>query len=108
MNGQVFPFPFVDSVIFPSDIEKLSYFNYPTTTTTESSTTTTTTTTEIMDLIYPFRPSGEFLEQLNHNNKTLRCYPTHEVLKPLIGIENWCLQLCVVHCPPALCACVHI
>jgi hypothetical protein len=61
-----------------------------------------------MDFIYPFHPTEEFSDQLNKNNKTLHCYPTHEVLKPLVGIENWCLQLCVVHCPPALCACVHI
>ncbi len=61
-----------------------------------------------MNFIFPFASPEESIDQFNKNNKTHRCYPTNEVLKPLIGIENWCLQLCAVHCPPTLCACVHI
>jgi len=101
----LFLLPFINPVDFPSDIEHLPDFPYPTTTTELS---TTTTTTMAMNFIFPFHSSDEFMNQFNKNNKILRCYPTNEVLKPLIGIENWCLQLCAVHCPPSLCACVHI
>jgi len=103
-------FPYIDPVVFPSKINDFPIFAYPTTTTTESTTTTTITetTTVAMNFIFPFNPSEEFINQLNKISKTLRCYPTNEVLKPLIGIEDWCLQLCAIHCPPTLCACVHI
>jgi hypothetical protein len=92
--------------VIPSENEQFPFLHYPTTTPTES--TTITTATAMMDYIFPFQPSEDLINRLNKNNKSLRCYPTNEVLKPLIGIENWCLQLCAVHCPPTLCACVHI
>ena len=44
---------------------------------------------------------------LNQRKHIIRCYPTNEALKPLIGIEKWCSQLCATLCPPALCACVY-
>jgi hypothetical protein len=102
-QGPLFLFPFIDPGVFPSEIEHLPIFTHPTTTTTEP-----TTTTAMVNFVLPFASSEEIINQLNKNNKTLRCYPTNEVLKPLIGIENWCLQLCAVHCPPTLCACVNI
>ena len=43
----------------------------------------------------------------NQRKQIIRCYPTNEALKPLIGIEKWCSQLCTTHCPPTLCACVY-
>ncbi len=70
------------------------------------------TTTELIrtvpsNFIFPFRPSEELLDQLDdNNNKILRCYPSNEALKPLVGIENWCRQLCAINCPPTLCICV--
>ncbi|CAF1286058.1 unnamed protein product [Adineta steineri] len=67
-----------------------------------------TTTTELMKFIFPFRPTEELINQLDRNKKTLHCYPTNEALKPLLGIENWCLQLCTMNCPPTLCVCVKI
>ncbi len=100
--------PLVDSVIFPSEIEQLSYFTYPTTTTTTIEPSTTTAAAEMMNFVYPFHPSDQLFNRLNKIDKTLRCYPTHEVLKPLVGIEDWCLKLCAEHCPPTLCVCVHI
>ena len=117
-----FLFPFLDPVAFPSNIEHFPIFVYPTATTTEpttttpttSTTSTTTTTTTMattktpMNFILPFGPLEEFLNQLNKNNKTRRCYPTNEVLKPVIGIENWCFHLCAIHCPPGLCACLEV
>jgi hypothetical protein len=65
-------------------------------------------TTISMNLNILFNPSEEIINKLNKPNKTLRCYPTNEALKPLVGIENWCLQLCAVNCPPTLCICVKI
>lgn len=97
----IIPYP----VEFPHEIEQFPYWNSPTTTTT---TIQPSTTTEMVDFIYPYHPSEELPNHSNPTSKTLRCYATHEVLKPLIGIENWCLKICVVHCPPTLCACVHI
>jgi hypothetical protein len=64
--------------------------------------------TTSMNLNIPFDPSKEFFNSLNKSTKTLRCYPTNEALKPLIGIENWCLQLCAINCSPTLCICVQI
>jgi hypothetical protein len=101
----LFLFPFFDSLGFPPSDEPSPPFIFPIT----DVTTTTTTTTLAMNIIYPFRSPEHSIDQLNKNtNKALRCYPTHEALKPLIGIENWCLQLCATHCPPALCICVNI
>jgi hypothetical protein len=91
-------FPFNNPVVYTPTIIPSSFFIYP----------TTTTTTTTMNFIYPFHPSNELINQLNKNNKTLRCYPTNEALKPLVGIENWCLQLCAINCPPSLCICVKI
>lgn len=48
-----------------------------------------------------------FPDILNRPGKHTHCYPTNEVLKPLLGIENWCLQLCIRNCPPTLCICVE-
>jgi hypothetical protein len=104
-QGPLFLFSFMDPDVFPSEVEQFPIFTYPSTTTTESTTIPTTTA---MSFIFPFQPSEELINELSKNSKTFRCYPTNEVLKPLIGIENWCLQLCAVHCPPTLCACVHI
>ncbi|CAF3871404.1 unnamed protein product, partial [Rotaria sp. Silwood1] len=104
----LFVFPYFDSFVFPSGIEHFPMFAYPTTTTTEPTTTTTTTIATTMHAIFPLHPSKEYLNQINKNNKTRRCYPTNEVLKPIVGIEHWCLHLCAVHCPPTLCACVQI
>ena len=94
----IIPYP----VDYPNEMEYLPFFPSPMTTTQPSS------TTETVDFIYPYHPSEESPNRSNPIKKTLRCYATHEVLKPLIGIENWCLKICVVHCPPTLCACVHI
>ncbi|CAF0894028.1 unnamed protein product [Adineta steineri] len=97
----LFLLPFLDSNMISSENEYIPIFTYPTT--TESATTTT-----IMNIIYPYQSSDELINHFNKKNKTFRCYPTNEVLKPLIGIENWCLQICAVNCPPTLCACVQI
>jgi hypothetical protein len=80
-------------------------FNNPVVATRSSMMVYLTTST---NSIFPFRPSKELIDQVNKTNKSLRCYPTNEALKPLIGIESWCLQLCAVHCPPTLCVCVQI
>lgn len=61
-----------------------------------------------MNIIYPDKSTDDLIKEFKKTNKILRCYPTNEVLKPLLGIENWCLQLCADYCPPTLCACVHI
>lgn len=98
----IISYPFADPVDYPNEIEQLPFFHSPMTTSQPSS------TTEMADFIYPYHPSKESPNRSNPINKTLRCYATHEILKPLIGIENWCLKICVVHCPPTLCACVHI
>ncbi|CAF2156124.1 unnamed protein product [Rotaria magnacalcarata] len=102
-----FLYPYNDPVVFPSNYERFPMFDYPTTTTPPPPPSPTTTPVTI-DLIYPLSPSNEFLQQMNKSNKIRRCYPTNEILKPIIGIENWCLHLCAVHCPPTLCACVEI
>ncbi len=96
-------YPFNNPVVYSPTILPSTFFIYPTI--IES---TTTTTTMPMNFIYPFHPSEELINKLNKNNEILRCYPTNEALKPLIGIENWCLQLCAINCPPTLCICVKI
>lgn len=107
----LFLYPYIDPVVFPPAIDHFPMFAYPIPTATESTTTTTTTTpattTTAMNLIYPLHSSEKFIHQLNRNNKTRRCFPTNEILKPIVGIEGWCLHLCAVHCPPTLCACVQ-
>ena len=105
----ILPYPFLDTNDFHNEIEHVPFLHSPTTTTTTITTIIEpSSTAELVDFIYPYRPSEESVNQFNDINKNLRCYPTHEVLKPLIGIENWCSKICVVHCPPTLCACVHI
>jgi hypothetical protein len=99
-NPLLLLFPFNNPVVYSRKMIPSSMFIY--------STITQPTTTISTNFIYPFPPSNELIDQLNKNNKTLRCYPTNEALKPLIGIENWCLQLCAIHCPPTLCICVKI
>lgn len=47
------------------------------------------------------------LDLSNQRQQIIRCYPTNEALKPLVGIEQWCFQLCATRCPPTLCACVY-
>lgn len=69
-----------------------------------SSLTSTSTSTEMMNVIYPYGTMNE----MENDGKVLHCYPTNEVLKPLIGIEKWCRQLCRYECPPSLCVCVNI
>lgn len=95
--------PYHSSVVLPAQIEHIPFFVHPdpTPTTTES---TSTPAIEDASFIYSF-PQGN---EMTKSNKTHRCYPTNEVLKPLVGIEHWCLKLCRVHCPPTLCACVPI
>ncbi|CAF4556263.1 unnamed protein product, partial [Rotaria sp. Silwood2] len=83
-------FPFLNPVVFSPPTPFIIY-----TKPTESTTIPTTTS---MSYIFPFHPSKELIEQLDKNNKSLRCYATNEALKPLIGIENWCLQLCAINC----------
>jgi hypothetical protein len=85
-------FPFDNPVVYSSTPIPSSIFLYP------------TKPTIPIDLIYPFHLSDEPIKK----NKTLRCYATNEALKPLLGIENWCLQLCAINCPPTLCICVEI
>lgn len=108
-SNSILLFPFINpgvgsqaitppTILYPKAIE-------PITTTT---TIATTAAAAPMNFIFPFEPLKELLEQLDRNNKTLRCYPTNEALKPLIGIENWCLQLCAINCPPSLCICVRL
>ena len=63
------------------------------------------TTTES---IFPIYASEDSLDLSEKKQKPIHCYPTNEVLKPLLGIENWCLQLCVRNCPPNLCVCVEM
>ncbi|CAF0864310.1 unnamed protein product [Rotaria sordida] len=96
--NSIFLFPFINPVVFSPSSPIIIY---------PKSIESTTTTTS-MSFIFPFHPSKELIEQLDENNKTLRCYATNEALKPLIGIENWCLQLCAINCPPTLCICVKI
>ena len=60
--------------------------------------------TDAVDFAYPFAPSNEILTR----ERILHCYPTNEVLKPVLGIEKWCEQLCLTECPPTLCVCVKI
>lgn len=88
-------FPFDYPVIFPRTI----FFTPSTTTTTTVTTTTSMTTTQL--LVTNITSVADY-------PRVLRCYPTNESLKPLVGIENWCLQLCTIHCPPSLCVCVYI
>ncbi|UJR22494.1 hypothetical protein I4U23_025547 [Adineta vaga] len=101
----LFLLPIVDPLMISSEIESLPILPSESSTTT----TTTTSTSPSMNFIFPYQSSEDIINEISQtNNKSLRCYPTHEVLKPLIGIEQWCLQLCVVHCPPTLCACVEL
>ena len=58
----------------------------------------------MMNVIYPYGTMNE----IEQDEKLLHCYPTNEVLKPLVGIEKWCRQLCRHECPPSLCVCVNI
>ncbi|UJR26593.1 hypothetical protein I4U23_007913 [Adineta vaga] len=64
----------------------------------------TTTTTELDKSILSVYSSKDLRNGINQMKKSVHCYPTNEVLKPLLGIENWCLQLCIRDCPPTLCA----
>lgn len=74
----------------------------------DSPVVSTTEPPALMNPIYPYQSEEQLLGTMHANNKTLRCFPTHEVLKPLVGIEDWCLQLCAEHCPPTLCVCVQL
>ncbi len=96
-QNPVLSYPFYNPVVYSSTRIPPSIFIYP-------EVTFPTRTTVSMDFIYPFRLSEESITK----DKTLRCYSTNEALKPLIGIENWCLQLCAINCPPTLCICVKI
>ncbi|CAF1047713.1 unnamed protein product [Adineta ricciae] len=109
----IFVAPFVDPILIPPEIEQASILSneFFITATTPTTTTTTTAAAAVepsMNFLFPYQPSEDLITQTTKSNKTLRCFPTHEVLKPLVGIEHWCLQLCVVHCPPTLCACVEL
>ncbi|CAF0868483.1 unnamed protein product [Didymodactylos carnosus] len=86
-------------------------FIFPTTTTTTSfpfifPTTTTIKTTTSLTVIIPFSPSELLTDSKEEGQIT--CYATSEALKPLVGIEKWCKELCKVDCPPSLCVCVEI
>lgn len=58
--------------------------------------------------MHSFQQSNELIERIDQNPRALHCYPTNVALKPLPGIENWCLQLCAINCSPTLCICVKL
>ncbi|CAF4572679.1 unnamed protein product [Rotaria socialis] len=107
-SNHFFLLPFLNPVFLPRIHTPSPFIVYPTMmTSTDTTPTTTTKITEArQSFIFPFSPLKELIDQIDANNKTLRCYPTNEALKPLVGIENWCLQLCAINCPPTLCVCV--
>ena len=96
----VFIFPFVNPANFFLTNTPLPFIISPKT--IERTTRTPTR------FFFPFRLSEKLYNRQNENDKTIRCYPTNEVLKPLIGIEDWCLHLCGINCSPTLCICVKI
>lgn len=77
----------------------------PTATTT--STVPSRASTELMT-VNSLLSYYSILELINKNRSIIRCYPTNEALKPLAGIETWCLNLCAIQCPPTLCACEKV
>lgn len=93
------------SLLNPVDVLQIHtpspFIVYP----TQTRAITTTTTPIPLSFIFPMNPSKEIIDE---KNKTFRCYATNPALKPLVGIENWCLQLCAINCPPTLCVCVKI
>lgn len=97
-------------LLFPFVNSKFHFPKIPPPSMLVHSAITQPTMTTIMptNFIYPFQPLNKLIEQINKSPKTLHCYPTNEALKPLLGIENWCLQLCEISCPPTLCICVKI
>lgn len=94
--------PFINSKFHFPTIPPSSMLTYP------AITQPPITTPILPTLIYPFQASNKLIDQADKTSKTVRCYPTNEALKPLLGIEHWCLQLCAINCPPALCICVKI
>jgi len=92
-------FPFSNPVVFSRTVAPAPIIISPP--------TTELVRTVPSNFIFPFRPSEALIDQLDgNNNKILRCYPSNEALKPLVGIENWCQQLCAINCSPTLCVCV--
>lgn len=65
---------------------------------------TTTTTTPLTHVIF----GNDAIEIYQPRKKVLHCFTTNEVLKPIVGIEKWCQQICSTECPPTLCVCVEI
>lgn len=85
-------FPLNPSVVLPADDELVPV-------------AATTTPAAETHLLFAYDSMEKTLQT---TKKILHCYPTNEVLKPLVGIEKWCSQLCVTECPPSLCVCVKI
>ncbi|CAF1017090.1 unnamed protein product [Didymodactylos carnosus] len=111
----LFPWPFTSTISTVSATTQLPYdiITNPITATTitfpilfSTIPTTTVKTTTSLDVIIPFNPLELFTD--SKEEAQIKCYATSEALKPLVGIEKWCKELCKVDCPPSLCVCIEI
>ncbi|CAF3728189.1 unnamed protein product [Rotaria magnacalcarata] len=83
-SNHLFLLPFLNPVFLSRIHTPSPFIVYPTMMTSTDTTPTTTITDARQSFIFPFSPSRELIDQIDANNKTLRCYPTNEALKPLI------------------------